>query len=106
LVQEDPALSDFDEHRRALGAFIKSQRELTNLSLRQVAVLSGVSNLYLSQLERGLHEPSVRILRSIADALGLSAEVLLEHAGLARHEASEEREVEEAIRRDRWLIDL
>jgi transcriptional regulator with XRE-family HTH domain len=98
-------LSDFDEHRRALGAFIRSQRELTNLSLRQVAVLSGVSNPYLSQLERGLHEPSVRILRSIADALGLSAELLLEQAGIARHEASADREVEDAIRRDGRLTD-
>jgi transcriptional regulator with XRE-family HTH domain len=66
----------------ALGAYIKLQRRLANLSLRQLADLSEVSNPYLSQVERGLHEPSVRVLRSIARALSMSAESMLEHAGL------------------------
>jgi len=55
---------------------------MANLSLRQLSSLTKVSNPYLSQVERGLHEPSVRVLRSIADALDVSAETLLEHAGL------------------------
>jgi transcriptional regulator with XRE-family HTH domain len=66
----------------ALGAFIRSQRKLANLSLRQLAELTTLSNPYLSQIERGLHQPSVRVLKLIADALGVSAEVLLAQAGL------------------------
>lgn len=66
----------------ALGGFIRSQRKLANLSLRELAQLTNVSNPYLSQIERGMHEPSVRVLRSIGQALGLSAETLLVQAGL------------------------
>ncbi|MGI8794433.1 MAG: helix-turn-helix domain-containing protein [Acidimicrobiales bacterium] len=66
----------------ALGTFIRSQRQLAQLSLRDLARLTNVSNPYLSQIERGLHEPSIRVLKSIADALGVSAETLLEQAGL------------------------
>jgi transcriptional regulator with XRE-family HTH domain len=65
-----------------LGGFIRSQRRLANLSLRQLADLTEVSNPYLSQIERGLHEPSVRVLKSIARALNVSAETLLAQAGL------------------------
>ena len=65
-----------------LGRFIRSQRTLANLSLRELAARTNVSNPYLSQIERGLHEPSVRVLRSIARALNLSAETLLAQAGL------------------------
>ena len=68
--------------REALGAFIRSQRKLANLSLRQLADLTSLSNPYLSQVERGLHQPSVRALKSIADALNVSAETLLAEAGL------------------------
>lgn len=66
----------------ALGAFIRSQRKLARLSLRQLAELTSLSNPYLSQIERGLHQPSVRVLKSIADALDVSAETLLTQAGL------------------------
>src|SRR5947209_12039204 len=65
-----------------LGSFIRSQRRLANLTLREMAELAKVSNPYLSQVERGLHEPSVRVLRSIAAALNMSAETLLSQAGL------------------------
>ena len=65
-----------------LGGFIRAQRQMANLSLRQLSALTEVSNPYLSQVERGLHEPSVRVLRSIADALNVSAETLFEQAGL------------------------
>ena len=68
--------------KEALGAFIRSQRKLANLSLRQLADLTSLSNPYLSQVERGLHQPSVRALKSIADALNVSAETLLAEAGL------------------------
>jgi hypothetical protein len=53
---------------QALGAFIRSQRKLANLSLRQLAELSTLSNPYLSQLERGMHQPSVRVLKLISGA--------------------------------------
>ena len=52
-----------------LGAYIRSQRQLADLSQRQLAAMTNVSNTYLSQIERGLHQPSVKVLRSIADAL-------------------------------------
>jgi transcriptional regulator with XRE-family HTH domain len=71
-----------DDPRRVLGSFIRVQRQMANLSLRQLSALTEVSNPYLSQVERGLHEPSVRVLKSIATALNLSAETLLEQAGL------------------------
>ena len=71
-----------DDPRRMLGSFIRAQRQMANLSLRQLSALAEVSNPYLSQVERGLHEPSVRVLKSIADALNVSVETLFEHAGL------------------------
>ncbi|HEY6278160.1 MAG TPA: helix-turn-helix domain-containing protein [Streptosporangiaceae bacterium] len=72
----------WDAQREALGAFIRSQRKLANLSLRQLAQMTSLSNPYLSQIERGLHQPSVRVLKLISDALDLSAETMLAHAGL------------------------
>lgn len=72
----------WERQRAALGSYIRSQRKLANLSLRQLADIAKVSNPYLSQIERGLHAPSVRVLRSIAEGLDLSAETLLEQAGL------------------------
>jgi transcriptional regulator with XRE-family HTH domain len=94
------AMVTSDQQRKALGAFIRSQRELANLSLRRMASLSEVSNPYLSQIERGLHEPSVRILRSIAQALNLSAETLLGQAGLLDDDHAEMVGTELAIRAD------
>jgi transcriptional regulator with XRE-family HTH domain len=64
-----------------LGAFIRAQRQLADLSLREMAALSRISNAYLSQVERGLHQPSLTVLRAIADALGLTTEQLLAKAG-------------------------
>jgi transcriptional regulator with XRE-family HTH domain len=72
----------WDAQRAALGAFIRDQRKRANLSLRQLAELTSLSNPYLSQVERGLHQPSVRVLKAISDALNLSAETLLTQAGL------------------------
>lgn len=67
---------------QALGAFIREQRRRAELSLRELAERASVSNPYLSQIERGLHQPSVRVLKAIASALNLSAEQLLVQAGL------------------------
>jgi transcriptional regulator with XRE-family HTH domain len=101
--------------REALGAFIRQQRQRAGLSLRQMAELTSLSNPYLSQVERGLHEPSVRVLRAISEALNLSAETLLTEAGLidamagrARRETGDGPAVwatEDAIRDDQRLND-
>ena len=97
-------MSGFNEERRVLGAFIRSQRELAHLSLRQMAALAQISNPYLSQIERGLHEPSVHVLRSIAQALGVSAETLFSYAGLFPHpEPPDEPGTEAAIRAESRL---
>ncbi|HEX8758717.1 MAG TPA: helix-turn-helix transcriptional regulator [Pseudonocardiaceae bacterium] len=94
----------------ALGAFIRAQRQLADLSLREMAALTRISNAYLSQVERGLHQPSLTVLRSIADALGLTTEQLLVKAGWAQAVAddiSTDQAVgtEEAIRRDPRLTE-
>jgi transcriptional regulator with XRE-family HTH domain len=73
---------------QALGDFIKAQRKLAELSLRELAARTNVSNPYLSQIERGLHEPSVRVLKAIAGALNLSAETLLKQAGLLEEDGA------------------
>ncbi len=74
--------SQWDAQMEAFGAFIRSQRKLANLTLRQLAELTSLSNPYLSELERGMHQPSVRVLKQLSDALHLSAEMLLAEAGL------------------------
>ena len=72
----------WEAQREHLGAFIRERRKQANLSLRQLAELTSLSNPYLSQIERGLHQPSVRVLRAISDALNLSAETMLAQSGL------------------------
>ena len=67
---------------RHLGEFIREQRDLNNISLRQLAKLAGVSNPYLSQIERGLRKPSAEILQQIAKGLRISAEALYVQAGI------------------------
>ncbi len=73
---------DAAEHLRELGAFIKEQRSVASLSLRRLSELAGVSNPYLSQIERGLRSPSARILQQLARALSISAETLYIQAGI------------------------
>jgi transcriptional regulator with XRE-family HTH domain len=85
----------------AVGAFIREQRQLAQLSLREMARLTSVSNAYLSQVERGLHEPSLRVLRAVADALGVPLEQLVGRGAPARADdtAPDESEaVERSIR--------
>ena len=67
---------------RQLGDYIRDQRRDSNVSLRQLAKLAGVSNPYLSQIERGLRKPSAEILQQIAKALRISAEALYVQAGI------------------------
>jgi len=86
-----------------LGAFIKAQREVASMSVRRLAELAGVSNPYLSQIERGLRAPSERVLDSIAAALRVSADTLYEQAGVQHDEEPETPPVIEAIREDSQL---
>jgi transcriptional regulator with XRE-family HTH domain len=65
-----------------LGRVIRDRRKQAEMSLRDLAARTNVSNPYLSQLERGLHQPSVRVLKAIAAALNMSAEALMVQAGL------------------------
>jgi transcriptional regulator with XRE-family HTH domain len=67
---------------RGLGEFIRDQRTNAKISLRQLAKQAGVSNPYLSQIERGLRTPSAEVMRQIAGALRISAQTLYERAGL------------------------
>ena len=93
--------TDRTDDWKALGEFIRTQRRLTNLSLRQMAELAGVSNPYLSQVERGLYKPSAEVLKGIADALKLSAQTLYARAGLLDADEDTLRpDVEGAIRLD------
>jgi transcriptional regulator with XRE-family HTH domain len=78
-----------------IGGFIRSQREAAQVSVRQLAEKAGVSNPYLSQIERGLRKPSAEVLNQIAKALRVSADVLYVRAGLL--EPSEPSEVRDAI---------
>ena len=108
MVETEPWKSQLE----ALGNLIRSQRKLAQLSLRELAERTNVSNPYLSQIERGLHEPSVRVLRSIARALNVSAETLLSQAGLLDDDAeagdasaTPAPSTEAAIRADNELTD-
>lgn len=87
-----------------VGEFIRAQRELANLSLRQLAEVAKISNPYLSQIERGLHKPSADVLKNLASALKISAETMYAQAGLLDAEAGEAPRggpsVEDAIRLD------
>ncbi len=70
------------EQRRDIGRFIREQRKLAELSVRRLADMAGVSNPYLSQIERGLRKPSAEILQQLARALELSAETMYVQAGI------------------------
>ncbi|TPW14028.1 MAG: Transcriptional regulator, XRE family [Acidimicrobiaceae bacterium] len=94
---------DLDKRIADVGDFIKSQRETARMSVRRLAELAGVSNPYLSQIERGLRNPSADILQQIAKALQISAETLYVRAGFLSDEPGEGRGVRDAIARDAKL---
>ncbi|HET7050603.1 MAG TPA: helix-turn-helix domain-containing protein [Solirubrobacteraceae bacterium] len=71
-----------DEQEHPLGKFIRHQRELSELSMRQFADMVGISNPYLSQIERGQREPSRRVVDAIARSLQMSADALYSQAGI------------------------
>jgi transcriptional regulator with XRE-family HTH domain len=87
-----------------LGEFIREQRSTARLSLRKLSELAGISNPYLSQIERGLRKPSAEILQQIAKALRISAETLYVRAGILE-ERDDEADLEGDILRDRYLTE-
>ena len=92
--------------RNLLGPFIHAQRQMANLSLRELSAMTEVSNPYLSQIERGLSEPSARVLKSIAQALNISAEALFAQAGLMSESTQPDDDAtESALRMDARLTE-
>ena len=85
-----------------IGEFIKAQRSLAKMSLRQLAEVAKVSNAYLSQIERGVYKPSAKVLKHLSEALHVSAETLYARAGLLEEDpdADVTPSTEEAIRLD------
>jgi transcriptional regulator with XRE-family HTH domain len=83
-----------------LGEYIRRQRELQQLSMRRLAALAGISNPYLSQIERGLRDPSEKVLDALARNLELSAEALQAHPGPAKDAGDDGEAVVNAIRAD------
>jgi len=99
----DALRQELEDRVAELGEFIKSQREVASMSVRRLAELAGVSNPYLSQIERGLRRPSAEILQQLAKALKISVEALYVRAGLLADEAAAVPNVREAIGRDPLL---
>ena len=98
-------MADAIEHRlHELGEFIRDQRRNARLSLRNLSERAGISNPYLSQIERGLRKPSADILQQIARALRISAETLYVRAGILEPRAEGD-DVEQAILHDESLND-
>ncbi|MDQ3757724.1 MAG: helix-turn-helix domain-containing protein [Actinomycetota bacterium] len=85
-----------------LGEFIREQRSTARLSLRKLSEAAGISNPYLSQIERGLRKPSAEILQQIAKALRISAETLYVRAGILEERQGDD-DLEGEILRDRYL---
>ena len=106
MTDSDP-FDPWKSQVEAFGRYLKAQRSVSDLSLRELARLSNLSNTYLSQLERGLHEPSLRVMKSLADALGIPLETLLEQTGWRASGAAEPPvgATESAIRADPLLSD-
>jgi transcriptional regulator with XRE-family HTH domain len=93
-----PPTEAVEARLRDLGEFIRDQRHRDRLSLRKLSELAGISNPYLSQIERGLRKPSAEILQGIAKGLRISAETLYVRAGIL--DESAESDLEAAIRND------
>jgi transcriptional regulator with XRE-family HTH domain len=97
-------MPELGDRWRDLGEFIREQRSNNRLSLRSLSQLAGISNPYLSQIERGLRKPSAEILQQIAKALRIQAETLYVRAGILE-ERPTDHDLEGEILRDPWLTE-
>lgn len=112
MAQESDLAAVVSNAASDIGSFIRTQREAAQVSVRQLAERAGVSNPYLSQIERGLRKPSAEVLSQIAKALRLSAEVLYVRAGIL--EPGQPNQVHDAVigdtaiteRQKRVLLDI
>jgi len=112
MAQDSDITAVVSNAAQDIGGFIRTQRESAQVSVRQLAQRAGVSNPYLSQIERGLRKPSAEVLSQIAKALRLSAEVLYVRAGFL--ESGQQSQVPDAIvmdaaiseRQKRVLLDI
>ncbi len=112
MTQESDLAAVVSNAAQDIGSFIRTQREAAQVSVRQLAERAGVSNPYLSQIERGLRKPSAEVLSQIAKALRLSAEVLYVRAGIL--EPGQPSQVHDAVigdtaiteRQKRVLLDI
>jgi transcriptional regulator with XRE-family HTH domain len=95
---------DLESRLADLGEFIRDQRRNARLSLRKLSELAGISNPYLSQIERGLRKPSAEILQAIARALRISSETLYVRAGILEERETDEDLVEDILR-DRTITE-
>src|SRR5881227_1433966 len=91
-------MKDLETRMRDLGEFIREQRRVARLSLRKLSDMAGISNPYLSQIERGLRKPSAEILQQIAKALRISAETLYVRAGILEEREGQHDLVGEILR--------
>lgn len=103
MAQENDLAAVVTNAAQDIGSFIRTQREAAQVSVRQLAERAGVSNPYLSQIERGLRKPSAEVLSQIAKALRLSAEVLYVRAGIL--EPGEADQVQDAIMGDQAITE-
>ena len=97
-------MKDLENRWAELGAFIRDQRQIGRISLRKLSEMAGISNPYLSQIERGLRKPSADILQQIARALRISAETLYVRAGILEEREGDE-DVTMAVLRDAQLTE-
>jgi len=97
-------MKDLEDRWAEVGAFIRDQRQVGRISLRKLSEMAGISNPYLSQIERGLRKPSADILQQIAKALRISAETLYIRAGILEEREGEE-DVTMAVLRDAQLTE-
>jgi transcriptional regulator with XRE-family HTH domain len=103
MAQEEKLSAVVSTAASDIGSFIKAQREAAQVSVRQLAEKAGVSNPYLSQIERGLRKPSAEVLSQLAKALRVSAEVLYVQAGML--EPGAKNEVRDAIVTDMGITE-
>ena len=97
-------MKELPDRWQDLGEFIRDQRNTARLSLRRLSDMAGISNPYLSQIERGLRKPSAEILQQIAKALRISAETLYVRAGILEDHGAE-RDLQGEILRDPFLTE-